>query len=746
MKHKAGFLLGAAVAVYAFPVAPASAQDVAAAKAQATSPDPAPESGDIVVTATRRSESIQRIGLSITALGAQELDNKGVQSFFDYGTAVPNLSFASTGLGSLGSRSIAIRGVQGADTTGFYIDETPVPDSVDPRVIDIARIEVLRGPQGTLYGARSEGGTVRLITEQPELTKIAGRVHAGVSFTDQGGANYLADGSINVPLVEGKIGLRATAFYQFDEGVFDKAIGPLSAPATSLRKNVDDLSAAGGQIALRFEPASDLVITPRFLYQKVRQSGFPYADVTPENFVQRRDFDIPEGGYDEWKLYTLNASLKTRIGTFTSATSYFDRRTPESEDYTTFTTIVFGLSQALPSRIDRNVKLRRFVQENRFASDFSGPFQIIAGAFYSDTKQNELFDPPSIIPGLDAAFGGGVAPGDLAIFTDRATRTKEFAVYGEASIKLTPRLKLTAGGRYFRNTQRYNEQSDGLIIGGPVTLAPPTTRENGFNPKGSIEFQATPDVLIYGTASRGYRVGGFNGFVASSCDADIAALGLQRKDTVSFRSDNLWSYEAGIKSKFADRRVTLNAAVFRIDWNKIQQIVLPACGFPFTINSGKARSQGFELEVNLRPVDGLTAGLNLGYTDAKVTDPGNAPIPSGTPVYQVPKWTASGNAEYATHMVGPFDGFVRGDISYVDQSFSANNDVLNPRRRPSYTLVDLRLGIRSERMELALYGKNLGNVRANLADNRSIAAEAPGLPRIVTNRPRTIGIEGRLNF
>jgi iron complex outermembrane recepter protein len=728
---------------------------MAAASAQAQQAVPQPDltenenaatQGDIVVTATRRSESIQRVGLSISALSAEELDNKGVQSFFDYGTSVPNLSFASSGLGSLGSRSIAIRGVQGADTTGFYIDETPVPDSVDPRVIDIARIEVLRGPQGTLYGARSQGGTVRLITEQPNLSAISGRAHAGVSFTKQGGANYLADGSINLPLVDGKVGLRATGFYQYDEGAFDKAIGPLAGPPTTFRKNVDDLSAYGGQIAVRFEPTSNLVITPRFLYQKVKQSGFPFADVTADNFTQRRDFDIQEGGFDEWKLYTLNGSLQTSFGSFSSATSYFDRRTPESEDYTAFTTFAFGLSPALPSKIDRNVKLRRFVQENRFASDFKGPFQVIAGLFYSDTRQNELFVPPSIIPGLDAAFGGGVAPGDLAFVTDRATRTKEFAVYGQASLNITSRLKLTAGGRYFRNTQSYSEQSDGIIVGGPVSLAPPTTRENGFNPKGSIEYQATPDVLIYGSASRGYRVGGFNGFVASSCDADIAALNLQRADTVSFRSDSLWSYEAGIKSKFADRRVTLNAAAFRIDWNNIQQIVLPACGFPFTINSGKARSQGFEVELALRPVSGLDVGLNLGYTDAKVTDPGNAPIPAGTPVYQVPKWTASGNAEYSTPVAGPFDGFLRGDLSYVGQSFSANNDVLNPRRRASYTLVDLRLGIRNERLEFALFGKNLTNARANLADNRSIAAEAPGLPRIVTNRPRTIGIEGRVKF
>jgi outer membrane receptor protein involved in Fe transport len=262
---------------------------------------------EVIVTATRRSESVQTVPESITVMGSDILVQRGVDKFIDYAMSVPNLSFGSTGEGSLANRSIALRGVAGAGlegggTTGFYIDETPADDSLDPRVVDLDRIEVLRGPQGTLYGARSMGGTVRLITKQPDFSAFSAEVHTDVSGTDHANtANYDVDGVVNVPLND-QMAIRALGFYQSDAGVFEKAVGPLSAPPTQIIHGEGSDTAVGAQIALRYRPADNLTITPRILFQQINQDGFPFADLAPGNFVQRRSFNLDEKAEDQWFL------------------------------------------------------------------------------------------------------------------------------------------------------------------------------------------------------------------------------------------------------------------------------------------------------------------------------------------------------------------------------------------------------------------------------------------------------------
>ena len=205
----------------------------------------------------------------------------------------------------------------------------------------------------------------------------------------------------------------------------------------------------------------------------------------------------------------------------------------------------------------------------------------------------------------------------------------------------------------------------------------PTATERGATPKFLLEYHADRDVMLYASAAKGYRVGGFNGDLSPTCDADLAAVGMTRAQTLKYNSDTLWNYELGAKTSFADRKVTANVAAFRIDWSDIQQNVLLSCGFPFIGNSGKARSTGFEIEINARPVRALELGLALGYTDAKITKAGNGtPQLKGSPVYQVPKWTAAVKAEYSAPLSSRFEGFVRGDYSFTDSSSSANNKLV----------------------------------------------------------------------
>ena len=735
----------------AFAVAALGAAQVQAEPAAA---DAASAPGDealqeIVVTATRRSEDLQNIGLSITALTTEQLESKGVEQFFDYGNSIPNLSFAIDAAdGSLAARGIALRGIQGSNTTGFYIDDIPVLETLDPHIVDVARIEVLRGPQGTLYGAESMGGTVRIITAQPTATAFSGQVHVGTSDTDHGSLNEIAEGDVNLPLADNILAVRASGFYQFDSGYFDKGLGPESAPPTSVLHDIGSMEYYGGQVALKWEPMEGLAITPRVMYQETVEDGVPYALGNADNLLQRQVFDVREGGTDKWWLDSLAINYTAPFGTFVSSTAYFDRKTFETEDDTDFTVYAFGLASPLASPITREIDLRRFVQELRFASTFSGPFQTIFGGFYSDSTRPRDYEWNT--PGFGAATG---SPSNLILsFIDSRKATEE-AVFGDVSYDILSNLKATAGVRWYRDIATFHQFTNGAFYGfTPSTYLAPSTTESGFTPRYLLEYKVTPDLLVYASAAKGFREGGNNialplGPPPIGCSQDLANDNLTPAQVATFKSDELWSYELGFKSSFAERRFTLNGAGFLIDWSNIQQqISLPLCGYGITGNSGAARSTGFELEFSGRPIPELTLGLGVGYTDARITQQGaGSPQTVGSPVYNVPEITVASNVEYERHLTASWTGFTRLDYSHVGGSYSVNTQV-TPLYRPAYNIGDVRLGGRNERYEVALFVKNLTNEHANLADAVMIGAEIPGQPHFVINQPLTAGVEARLRF
>jgi len=703
---------------------------------------------EVVVTAQKRSESVQDVPVSMTALSARDLEAMGAQQFFDYGTDIPNLSFGiGAADGNLAGRGIALRGIQGSNTTGFYIDDTPVLETLDPHIVDIARIEVLRGPQGTLYGAESMGGTVRIITQQPDVSAggITGQVHVGGSWTDHGGFNNIEEGVVNIPLVADTLAVRASAFHQFDDGWFDKQIGPFDALPTETLTKVGSMRYYGGSIAIRWQPMSELSITPRIMYQRTEQDGVPYAYNYAENLVQQEVFNIDTGGTDKWYLASLTINYTAPFGNFVSSTAYFDRNTFETEDDTQFTLYAFGY--LTPSPITRKLDLRRFAQEVRFASTFQGPFQILVGGFYSDSTRPRDYEWTA--PGLGAQIG---APNDNVLSFIDSREYKEKAIFGDASFEILKNLKATVGLRWYEDDDTFTQYTNGIFYGsvGSTYLAPPTS-ESGFTPKYLLEYKATPDLLWYASAAKGFREGGENialppGPAPIGCDTDLTNLGLTAADVKNYKSDSLWDYEAGFKSSFADHRFTLNATGFWIEWDSIQQLVsLPLCGYGVTANSGHARSQGAELEFNGRLTPELTLGVAFGYENARITEKGATPQPVGSPVYQVPKLNYAANLEYARPVTAEWSGFARLDYVYVGHSYSGNN--YPPLEyRPSYNIADLRLGARRTRFELTAFIKNITNKHANLGDAILIGAEVPGMPRFVINQPRTIGLEGRYLF
>jgi len=707
-----------------------------------------PRLEEVVVTATKRNLSVQDVPVSITAISARDLEAMGANQFFDYGTDIPNLSFGiGAADGNLAGRGIALRGIQGSNTTGFYIDDTPVLETLDPHIVDIARIEVLRGPQGTLYGAESMGGTLRIITEQPDVGArgVTGQLHVGGSWTEHGGFNNIEEGVVNIPLVTDTLAVRMSAFHQFDDGYFNKDIGPYGAPPTETLTQVGSMRYYGGQIAIRWQPMNELSITPRIMYQKTEQDGVPYAYNYAENLTQREVFNIATGGTDKWYLASLTINYTAPWGNFVSSTAYFDRNTFETEDDTDFVTYAFSPPSPLPSPITRKLDLRRFAQEVRFVSTFHGPFQLLAGGFYSDSTRPRDYEWTST--GLGAAIG---APNDNVLsFVDSRT-AKEKALFGDVSYDILKNLKATVGVRWFEDDATFTQYTNGIFYGSVgSTYNAPSTSESGFTPKYLLEWRATPDVLVYGSAAKGFREGGNNialppGPAPIGCDTDLNNL--TAAQVVNFKSDSLWNYEAGVKSSFADHRFTLNGAGFWIEWDKIQQLVsLPLCGYGITANAGHARSQGVELEFNGRLTPELTLGAAFGYTDARITEKGATPQPVGSPVYQVPKVNYAANLEYARPVTAEWSGFARASYAYVGSSYSGNN--YPPLEyRPSYNIVDLRLGGRRSRLELTAFVKNLTNKHANLGDAILIGAEVPGMPRFVINQPRTVGLEGRYLF
>jgi iron complex outermembrane receptor protein len=769
---------------------------------------------EIVVTAQRREQSAQDVPLSMTALSQQTLDDHAVTDFRDYAEEVPGLAFGYTGDGTATARTVSIRGISGDNTTGFYIDETPVPDSIDPRVVDVQRIEVLRGPQGTLYGARSMGGTVRLITVDPDLTGFSGSVKANGSHTQNAATqNYGVDTILNIPLIANRVGLRLVAFAQHDGGFFkrrfltnpaDAALLPPDSNPTTLgglpTTTVDDVgrtNSFGGAATLLIKVSDALSITPRIMFQKADSNGFNYTDVGaypvptpatpptvdmhPDGFTQYRFFNVPESSADHWVLASLAAKWQLSTGVVSSSTSYFDRTVDETEDETDFLwQNIFAPFDGIPlpngstyhavpiaSSIEELKQLHEFVEEVRFVSALSGPWQYVTGAFYQDTRGRLPYAgyyPPALAPGLSQTGGAvdGILPLNPAIpdeifGQDFQTRQREIALYGELSYSFTPKLKATVGLRGYDIRSELAGYLEGLAFGGPRLTDPPASvTANGVNPKAEVDYHFDPDKMVYVLAARGYRPGGLVPSIPGNaqvdplgCFAQLKALGYSSADqTKSYRPDSLWDYELGAKTEWADHRLLLNGSVYYVNWKNIQQLVALACGFQFRANAGAADVKGFDLEMSARPIDPLTVSLGLGYQPARITrsSPAVPGLVVGARVYQVPDWTATASATYTAAVNATSSIITTVDYSYTGDSTSANVTPATPRIRPSYSLVDARIAYEMGNYQLAFVGKNLTNTEADLADNRSLAAETLGRPRLVVNPPRTLGVELSAQF
>ncbi len=712
----------------------------------------------ITVTAERRSESIQEVPLSVTAISGDTLQKFDAVDFTDYAHSIPNLSFGTgSDFGVTNGRTITIRGItggryrNGGATTSFYIDDTPLPTALDPRVLDLERVEVLRGPQGTLFGSSAMGGTVRLITKTPEANSVTGYIDAQGFDINHGGAGYDLSGTVNLPLIPGELGLKLSAYTSYKPGWFTRQYGVVTTPGYTIPapatvgedKHIAADSQYGGMLTLAYTPAAlpGLALTPLVIYQSDRGNGFPLADYSPDNLVQDRPLNIEESYLDEWVFSSLTAKYKTGFGSFIASSAWFHRETHDVEDNTEASatywapTYAAGLLPAayLASPAPSYLDSQSVTQEIRFESAFDAPVQMIAGLYYDHGKSHtgqDITEPVLVGQPLYLYY---------PYIQDVPLSNNEVAEFGDLTYTIQG-LELSAGVR--GSTLEYSKRNYwyGWINGG-LEDASVSHSEHSVTPRYTAKYQINTDTMVYASAAKGFRSGGANS-VPDQCGIGAG----------QYKSDSLWSYEVGTKDTLFDGRMNLRVAAYRIDWSNIQQSVLLACTYSVTENAGAATSTGAEIEADMAPVRGLNMNLALGYDDAKITSvpAGATGFVVGQALNGVPKVTASLLADYSVPTTFG-KAFIRPQYSFTGRSVSYSVISVQDGGRPraSYSMVDLHVGGTTGPWETSLFAKNLFDVRANLGDEQSevIELQSPTVrPRYLIAQPRTIGIEVKYRF
>jgi iron complex outermembrane receptor protein len=742
----------------------------AGAVAQSSGAPPSGQLAEIVVTAEKRAESIQNVPVAITAFSGERLEAMGAKSFLDYALEAPSISFGFSGVEGRATRDqISIRGVSGGNTTATYVNETLVPTGLGLRLVDIDRVEVLRGPQGTLYGSGAMGGLVKLVTRRPDASAFGGS--ASVSTGKTSGAadgDYAADVTLNVPVVPGVGALRLSSYFTQEAGFIDRAFGqPLAyapeintAPlAKGVHRDVNRQRVYGTRLSGLFAWGDDghrWEVTPVFQYQRREEAGATDADSSAATRgLQVRSFDIAEPLGETARIAQLTVRYAAQRFEVVSSTSWWQRRMREAEDDTeSFDEQLradFNDRTAPPfPSVIRNDWTQKSVQQELRVSGDVGPVRWLVGGYYQ--KGDSLRKIRWSMPGWSAQpryFSPGL--GDDIFNCDCGGDSRERALFGSVTYAVRPNLNLSAGLRHFR----YESTGAGLETGIFASNVPFRNQfeESGDTPRFALDYRLSDQVLLFASAAEGFRNGSGQSPLPPQCLAEAAALGV---GSASFRSDRTWNYEAGVKTTLHNR-ATVNASVFDVEWTDLQQTVrLPSCGFSRTGNVGKARIRGVELEATVVPMPGLELGASLGWMKPEIVDPGvGTRSRAGDRPLNVAKVNGSANASYEFPVNATLAGFARLDYQYLGDSFTTFNQdepvrvtrTQPYRRRPAYQMINARLGVRvADGWQIALYGENLTDEVANFGEIAPIGIDRSNRPRYVTNRPRNVGIEVKVDF
>jgi len=808
--------------------------------------DTAPSGGleEVVVTATRRSERLQDVPISVLALSQEQMDAQGLKNIDDLSRLSPGLSFQRNGIANAyndeGS-DINIRGIDsaaGTSTTGIYIDDTPVQTrhisfgnvNAFPALSDLDRVEVLRGPQGTLFGAGAEGGVVRFITPEPDLGKTTGYARADGAITDGGAPSYEGGVAISAPLIEDVLAFRLSVSYRRDGGWVDRVGYTLSPSAfvplpTPIYSNTTDPNAnwqetTTARLAVKWKVNDALEITPSIYYQRLQindTSAYWIPLSNPSQNVYRNGNAGTNSSTDPFTLSAIKLKWDLGGASLFSNTSFYDRNQNATSDYTQFlraTVSSFGiLPNTFPAPGDNGHTplqdtQRNFYQEIRLASnDTDARFLWSGGLFYSHLKENiaediidptlnqEIIDYTSFFPGGPYPFCAPNVPalacpgGRILHAPVQEVVDKQIAVFGEASFKLTDTFKATAGLRVSKLDYAGSVLVTGPLLGTTINT-PSSGTEKPVTPKAVLSWQPDRDDLVYISASKGFRPGGPNVPVGPTCGGNLAALGLTEVPG-QYGSDSLWSYEIGSKNTFFNHMLQIDASLFYIDWNGIQQnVYLPGCGQQYTANLGKAKSEGGDIEVLYRPIDVLTFDLTAAYTDARLTktscagtlanydaanlscvaqgQPAARPVATEGDALLGAPWSFTASSEYHFPEWQGRVPYFRVDFQHSTAQKSRlsgqnPNNALFDNTIPGLPVLNnlsLRAGFRFNGFDLSAYANNVTNAHPLLLESRDNAPGAgpPGtgaseLGPTTDNlyfgrgvRPRTIGVTATYRY
>jgi outer membrane receptor protein involved in Fe transport len=692
---------------------------------------------EVLVTAQRKEQSVLEVPISMTVVSQSQIEMQGMKDIAAYAGNIPGIGFdaqAPTG-GQQGYRVLTLRGVSasGPSTVAFYINDSPVRFT-DPHLFDVNRIEVLRGPQGMLYGQGSMGGTLKMVLNEPDPTAFSTRVKTTYSDVAHGGGiedfdgGHMIDALVNIPILNGRGAVRVTGFSGKTAGYIDNVLDP-----DTIIEDVNRISDRGGRISLKLNLTDDLSVQASHFTQRKKEHGEnrfttilnpavigDATDLGPvKNFflgdALRTHAAIYEPAREDFSISDLTVDYDMGSTTLTGNVAYTDYYHDDFIDS----------SQWLaPVNLRTTDRVYSLSSEVRLASKNWTKVDWQVGAFYTKARAPEVMDWSS--------------PTVLYLLNVNEGRSNTKAVFGELTYHVTSRLDATLGARWYRFFNIGGGYTQGQMAGQPD---PPWSgyRQSGVSPRIALDYLVAPGQHVYVTSAQGVRPGREQGPRPSQCNIE---------DPGDVESDSLWSYEVGYKGGgLFDGRVSLTAAAYYIDWKDIPQTIALQCGFSATANVGTAEVKGAEAEITFAPLTGLTLSLGGSYIDAALgADAPFIQAKKGDRLEQVPEWKFSGSGTYTWPLSPTTDAYANVYYQYTGDEIRGFDTRTAQARfmrvRPSYRNVGMRLGATFGAVDFSFFGSNLLDERPRLGTFNFVSPEL----KVGTLQPRTFGIEVDYHF
>jgi len=703
---------------------------------------------EVVVTAQKVSQSVIDVPFAISVLGATELDKAQALNMQDYAKLVPGLQFtqAQPGFGRLVLRGINTGGV--ASTVGVYVDETTFGSSSglangavlagDFDTFDVARIEVLRGPQGTLYGASSLGGVLKYVTNEPQFDSFEGRVRGSFETVEDGDTSYSGAAMANIPFSD-SVAIRASGFYRNVGGFIDS----IGTGGSDIADDINGSTVSGGRVSMLIKPGETFSMRLSAYIQDIKSDATNEVDSDPATGealyggLTQSQF-VPENADVSYRVYNATAVWDVGFGDLTSSTSDGKLAQKYQIDYTTFINNALGGFLGITNTyIQQTTSVDRFTQEFRLSSHENEKFDWLVGAYYSDETglidQHVHIVAPGTLTDLDLPFVAGVG----AINSNY----KEVAAFVNGTIKFTPKFDLTLGGRFARNEQDVVQTQNGLLYGVPPNPARLTSdsSEDVFTYSLAPKFKINDRMAIYARVAKGFRPGGPN-VVAPAPDVPTF-----------YDSDSTINYELGVKGDNEARTFGFDAAIYHIDWKDIQLLAV-INGVGVNTNAAGADSDGLEASLTFRPIDALRLSLSGAYTNATLTEDTDLFAVGGRKgdhLPYTPKTSFTASADYEWTLAEKRSAYVGASFSHLSEvpgNFDAGLAAADEPQRylPSYDMLDVRAGWDFGKVSLELFGRNLTNdqgMTSDFSSNTPLGALSTGVIR-----PRSYGMTVTAEF